>query len=512
MGRSSRLRAVSSNLLVFFCYVLLTLVMTYPVVVHLTTRLVGRGGDPWVHYWNTWWIGKALAEGKNLYYTDMLFCPHGASLVYHNFAWLNIVASLALGPLLGSVGAYNAVFLLNIALCGYAMYDLVRYLLGHRPAAFVAGLVYAFWPYCLFHHDHPNLISSQWSVWFLLYLMRTVRERQRRHVLLCAFFLTLTAFARLQLFVLTVFLGALYLLYSLFAERDRWNRQTVVRLSLVGALTGLALVYPFLPLVREQVSGNYPDDVFIDEQDQKQTDLLAYVTPNIRHPLRELNGSRDLRTDVAFVGYIVLLLAGYGAIRAGRRAHLWLLIAAFSFIMALGPYLRLSGRIYTGLPLPYQLLGWSFPVRVLRNPHRFNVLLAIPVAVLIAYGVYYWSNWHARLVPLIASCLILFEYLSVPLPTLALTYSPFYDQLAATPGQFGLYDLPMGFSGAAKFYMYLQTIHDKPIVEGHISRPARAQWLPHHGALGGLAGLADHRPVLSGRSHRRLPHLPSLRA
>ncbi len=462
-----------SDLFAFLGYVLLTLLMTYPLVIHLTTRLVGQGGDPWVHYWNTWWVGKALAEGKIPYYTDMLFYPLGASLVYHNFAWLNIIASLALRPLWGPIGVYNIVSLLNIAISGYAMYDLGKYLLRRRSTAFVAGLVHAFWPYRLFHLNHPNLIGSQWSVWFLLYLMRAVREGRRRHVLLCALFLVLTGLARWQLFILTLFMGALYLLYSLFAEREHWNRHTLSRLFLIGLLTGLALAYPLFPLVREQIVGDYPDDLFIDEQALRQTDPLAYVTPNIRHPLRELDGSRDLRTDVAFVGYAVLALAGYGTIRAGRRAHLWLLIAAFSFVMALGPYLRLEGQVYTSLPLPYQLLGWSFPVRILRNPHRFNILLSIPVAVLTAYGISYLSRRRARLATLAATGLILFEYLSVPLPTLTLAYSPFYDQLAATPGRFGIYDLPMGFSGAAKFYMYLQTIHGKPIVEGKMARPER---------------------------------------
>jgi hypothetical protein len=473
MDQSSRSRAAASDLLVFFCYVLLTLLMTYPVVVHLTTRLVGQGGDPWVHYWNTWWVGKALTEAKTPYYTDMLFHPLGASLVYHNFAWLNIIASLALRSLGGAIGAYNIISLLNVALCGYAMYDLVKYLLGRRSPAFVAGLVHAFWPYRLSHLNHPNLISSQWVVWFLLYLMRAVREGRRRHVLLCALFLVLTALARWQLLILAVFLGALYILYSLCAEREHWNRRTVGRLAAVGVLAGLTLAYPIFPLVREQIVGDYPDDLFIDEQALRQTDPLTYVTPNIRHPLRELGGSRDLRTDVAFIGYAVLALAGYGAIRAGRRARLWLLIAAFSFVMALGPYLRLRGQVYTDLPLPYQLLGWSPPVRVLRNPHRFNILLSIPVAVLTAHGVFHLSKRRAHLAPLAAAGLILFEYLSVPLPTLTLAYSPFYDQLAATPGRFGLYDLPMGFSGAAKFYMYLQTIHGKPLVEGKMARPER---------------------------------------
>ena len=447
--------------------------MTLPVATQLTTRLVGWGSDPYVHYWNNWWIGQALERGISPYYTDMLFHPNGASMVFHNFAWLNIVTSLALKPVVGSVGAYNLVFLANIVLCGFAMYHLTSYVLGHRGAAFVAGLVHAFWPYRMHHSAHPNLISTQWMVWFLLFLMKTVREGKRRHVLLAALFLTLTAFARLQLLVLTVFPAAITLLYSFLTRRELWSWQTVGRLALIGALTGAALAYPVFPLVREQLAGDYPEDLFIEEE-ADQSDLVAYLLPNPPHPLRQFYAPDIMRTQIVFVGYTTLALAIYGVMK-GSRTRLWLLIGGFSFVMALGPSLRIYGHVFPGIPLPYRLLGWSFPVRIMRSPHRFNILLAIPVALLAGFGVrgLSRSGWRARWVPLLAAGLVLFEYLQVPMPMLSLEHSPFYERLAAVSERFGVYDLPMGFSGPSKFYMYLQTIHEKPIVQGKMARPER---------------------------------------
>jgi hypothetical protein len=474
MKRLSSLYEARPNLLTFVGYALLTLMMTYPVVTRLTTHLVGWGNDPFVHYWNNWWVGQALKRGMSPYHTDMLFHPNGASMVFHNFAWLNIVGSLVLKPLTGPVGAYNIVFLANVALGGFAMYHLANYVLGHRAAAFVAGLVHAFWPYRMHHTAHPNLISTQWMVWSLLFLMKTVREGKRRHVLLAALFLTLTAFARLQLLVLTLFPAAIYLLHSFLTRRDLWNWQTIGRLALVGALTGAALAYPFLPLLREQLFGDHPGDLFIDEHARDQSDLAAYILPNPPHPLRSIYAPDILRTQIVFVGYTTLILAIYGAVK-GTHTRLWLLIGLFSFLMALGPSLRVYGKVFPRVPLPYRLLGWSFPVRIMRSPHRFNILLAIPVALLAGSGVRVLSRsgCRARWVPLLAAGLVLFEYLRVPLPTISLDYSPFYDRLAAISDRFGVYDLPMGFSGPAKFYMYLQTIHEKPIVQGKMARPER---------------------------------------
>jgi hypothetical protein len=474
MSRLLKLRRARPDLLALLGYVILTVLMSWPVAARLRTHLVGWGNDPFVHYWNNWWVGQALQRGTSPYYTDMLFHPNGASMVYHNFAWLNIAGGLALEPLLGSVGAYNMVFLVNIALCGFAMYHLACYVLRHRAAAFVAGLVHAFWPYRMHHTAHPNLISTQWMVWFLLYLIKTVREGKRRHILLAALFLTLTALARLQLLVMTLFPAAIYLLYSLAANRELWSWQTVGRLALIGALTGAALAYPLFPLVRQQLVGEHPGDVFIDEQTHDQSDLMAYVLPNPPHPLRQFYAPEILRTQIVFLGYTTLALTIYGVSRA-KQTRLWLLIGIFSFVMALGPSLRLYGQVYPGIPLPYRLLGWSFPVRIMRSPHRFNILLAIPVALLTGFGIRAMSRSgrRARWVPVLAAGLILFEYLRVPLPTISLAYSSFYDRLAATSGRFGVLDLPMGFSGPAKFYMYLQTVHGKPIVQGKMARPER---------------------------------------
>ena len=473
MNRLKRLLNANHSLLALTSYAVLAVLMTLPVATRLTTHIVGWGNDPYVHFWNNWWVGQALRRGISPYYTDMLFHPSGASMVYHNFAWLNIAGSLMLKPLVGAVGAYNIVFLTNIALCGLSMYHLAGYVLKNRMAAYVAGLVHAFWPYRIHHSAHPNLIGTQWMVWFLLFLMKTVRERKLCHVLLAALFLTLTAFARLQLFVLALFPAALYLLYSLSSERDRWNWRTVGRLALIGALTGAALTYPLFPLVRDQIAGEHPGDLFIDEQSTNQADLLAYIVPNHGHPLRKEYVPHFFKAHVVFVGYTTLALAIYGALQAGRRGRLWILIAGFALIMALGPCLRLAGKVYPAIPLPYQLIGWTFPVRILRNPHRFNILLAAPAAVLAGFGVRALLKHRGVVLPSIAAGLIVFEYLGIRTSTLSISYSSFYNQLHATDETFGIYDLPMGFSGPAKFYMYLQTIHGKPIVQGKMSRPQR---------------------------------------
>ena len=53
-------------------------------------------------------------------------------------------------------------------------------------AAFVAGLIVAFWPYALSHHNHPNLILIAWIPLALLYLRRFIKRGKKRDALFAA--------------------------------------------------------------------------------------------------------------------------------------------------------------------------------------------------------------------------------------------------------------------------------------------------------------------------------------
>ena len=68
------------------------------------------------------------------------------------------------------------------------------------------------------------------------------------------------------------------------------------------------------------------------------------------------------RAWMPYLGIVPLLLAVWGALRQKRRALPWVAIGLFSFVMALGPFLRVNGVELTNIPLPYALIGDRFPL------------------------------------------------------------------------------------------------------------------------------------------------------
>ena len=466
-------------------YVLLTLGMTYPVLFRLGSHYVGTGGDLLIFPWNDWWSRKCLLEGRNLFFTTWLFYPRGVSLVYHNFAWLNTALWLPLSPLVGSIAATNLIFLFNLALGGIGMYLLVRYMTGEPRAAFVAGLIFAFWPCRMSHYNHPNMISIGWIPLFLLFLMRTIREKPKLvSALLGGLFLALTGLARWLHLMFTGGLALVYLAYSVLRERQYWNRRTVAALVLMAGLATLVM-WPLLsPLVLAQLKGGEKaEDVFSADPEIYSTDLVSYFVPDRSHALFQ-PWLADLWSRMrrgAYLGYGALALVGLGLWRGRRDRGLWLVVGVGLFVLSLGPNLQVAGRQFD-VTLPYAWVQDWPVVQVLRHPNRFSVYLSLPVAVLAGYGMAWLVASPPRsggfrdspptrwLWTVIVGALVLFEYLPWPYPTVQPSVPPFYYQLAQEPGEFAILDLPMGARTVAKLYMYYATVHGKPLVEGHVSR------------------------------------------
>lgn len=467
-------------ILVLLVYVLLAVVMTWPVAGQLGTHLAGGRDDLRHHQWNFWWVKKSVIEGYNPFYTHLLYHPNGVSLVYNSMAWLSIAAWLPLQAIIGNNAAYNLIFIITFALNGFTMYLLVRELTEALPAAFIGGLVYGFWPYTMSHYDHPSMMTVFWVPLALLYLRRTLKRRQKRDALLAALFLALTGLTRWHLLIMGGVVIGLYLLRSWLGERSYRTRRTLGLLALAGLVAGTLMA----PLAIVQLTQTPPTDIFVDEQTLGQTDLLAYVLPSRYHPLwgdtvRRLYENFIVnRIYVPFLGYTTVALALYGAAKNWRQSRLWVLAVAAYIAMALGPQLRVNGQLYPQVPMPYRLVGNLFFIRMLRRPDRFNVFLGLPMGVLVSLGIEAllrqrpFGRKSALLAGLIGA-LILSEYCPVPFSTWLPATPVWYSQLAQEPGHFAVLDLPMHPRVFDKWYLFYQITHGKPLVEGHVSRPPR---------------------------------------
>jgi len=475
----SRICKYKANLSVLALYVLISFVLTLPLPLTMNRCLVGDDIDVWINPWANWWTQKSLSEGLPFYYTKYLFYPQGTSLVYHSFSHANTALWLPLRHLVGDLSAYNLTVLVTYPLSAFTFYLLAYYFSKSRPAAFVAGLIFAFSPYHVAESSHPVLGTIQWIPLFMLSLEKAIIQKRIRSGLSAAFWLWLTALSGWHLMILALALGTCRALYLLLTEH-RWRNRQVQQVLLIASLAFAILTLPFIwPLLREQFASGTPGYIAAHQERYAGADLLAFFTPSNYHPLLGPSVSQiyerfypgGLWQRPAFIGYSVLILGFIGIWRSGRRGRFWWFASTVLFVLALGPYPRLLGQRLFSFPLP-----WGVPlIRLIRYTERVNILLTLCWSLLAAWGCAAIFKialpQRRRRAVLVAGVLILvvFEYCPVPFPSTRVEVSPFYFELAREPGDLALLEIPMGRQ-PAKISMYYQTIHERPLVEGAVSR------------------------------------------
>ncbi|MCB8945191.1 MAG: hypothetical protein H6658_15705 [Ardenticatenaceae bacterium] len=469
-----------SAVLACILYTGLALAATWPLARHLTTHLPGASTDALIHYWNGWWVQQALAQGTSPFYTTNIFYPTGVSLVTHNLAWLNIVPWLGLEPLLGNgLVAYNLVVLLNLVLCGLAMYWLAYRLTGQVTAAFIAGVIYQLWPYRLAQLDHPNLIATQWIPLFLLFLIRVLENGRFRDTLFTGITFALVGYTRWQLLIPAAFIGIIYFASKLTVI----TRPVLMRLVMAAGIAAVLLLPPASLLWQAQQADTAADLLFEGEEAVMQTDALAYATPSSLHPVwGKLTQSLyahyyadrfDGRIFPAYVGLVTLALVLLGIFYKRRGSVVWLVMAVLLISLAAGAVFRLNGRLYESIPTLYRLLAPLTLFRLMRVPDRFNMFLALPTAVLAAYGTAALLTTKKlqpqkiALAGLLAVCIAL-DYWQIPAPLQDVSDRP--DNYAELVGDSGaVYNIPFNLI-KVKRYMFDQTLHQRPILQGKVAR------------------------------------------
>ena len=470
------------DLLALISYVILSLAYLWPLARHFGTEMAGDGFDRYVFQWTNWWVKHSLSRGLSPYHTEVMFYPEGVDLHFLSFSWLNTFVWWPLQAVIGDLAAYNFTVWWSWPLAGFGAYLLALEVFGDRRGAFIAGLIYAYFPYHFAQRNHLNLLSLQWIPFSLLFLLRATREGRWMDGCISGLFFAFSGLSGWHLMTLSGMLGGIWVLYAWITKGDAWSRRSwravAALIVTVGVITG-----PFVtPIVREQLTGAQSQDPYLGREGETQTDLIAYVIPNLYHPLwgdaaapfqRRFLRNKD---HAAALGYVPLALGLYGIWRSRKdqRIRFWAIGLLVFWLLALGPFPRINGAPYPSVPLPYRLVGWSFPVRSLRNPERFNILVALCLALIAGGATEHLlsrlSNGRRRWTFCALAAVVLLEYWSWPFPTRPRDVPAGYRVIASARGQLEIVDLPIS-NDLAKRYMAYQTMHERPTVTGHVSRP-----------------------------------------
>lgn len=339
----------------FAVYSALAGVITFPLVLNLSSRLPKDLGDPLlvasILWWNAnvmpltqeWWNGFGFFPAAGM----MAFSDHflGASLMASPLQWLGS----------SPIAAYNLTFLASFSLCAIAAHALALTLTGRHDAAFVCGLAYGFNPYRVAHVEHLELLLAFGMPAALAALHLYADTRRVKWLVVFAAALTLQV---LSASYYAVFFTVLLGLWTLWFMRPQAWRAV---LAMAGAAGVAVVAVSPIVLGYQQIHQSYNlKRDFFDEVLEYSADLSSFVTAS---PLSALwgwtaplnGGERQL-----FPGLTITVLAVAGAILLRRsnpasRDRL-ATVSAIYWVMAAGLATIAIGARVTG---PWHLdWGW----------------------------------------------------------------------------------------------------------------------------------------------------------
>jgi len=510
-------------------FTLVAVVFTWPLAANLTGV---PAGDAFVFTHCFWLYKKALVAFQNPFFTNYIFYPEGVNLAFQSGTFGNFLLTLPVTLLAGPAAGVNVSYLMTLVLAAWFTHLLVYRITGDLLASLAAAFIYSF----SFMHTghgvgHLNISSFHCLPAVLYALYRTFAARSWRWPVVAGIFCGLTVLTD-QLHTILV-AGACTAVFF-WCLRNRLLlalpiRGILLRFTLI-AVIGLAIASPYLvALFSFMGRGSAPLEQGIFDRGGANVfaaDLLGFVM----HPAGYGIFAKQFRelfpgfgNPQPFLGVVVMLLLLWQALsrRGGTLVKCLWISAGITFVLSLGPTLHIGGRWQWGsdgsfIRLPYFYFAKLPLFAQIRTPDRFHIATSFAVALLVAFALISLRKYLADRVTeksakiIVAGIMLLMaaEYLPPAGVAHQVPDSKVLRMIGKEPDNAPLLWLPLsrsssfarnGMESSIKA-MYYQTIHEKPILNGLISRVSSEQLEFNHPVLDMLveAGNLDRQRVAGG--------------
>jgi hypothetical protein len=481
-------------------FALLTVVLTYPLILHLTTHIPvhkdwhSSGSEHWTSMWALWFIEHHIVELHQWsLFTDAILYPRGVDLTNAMLLGFGLTLAVAIPfvRLFGVILPFNLFIIGSFIFTAYSTFLLVRYLTNSSRAAFISGIVFAFSPYQMARaiSMFGIVTSGLWIPLYILFFIRVVRGGLIRDSILAPLVLMLTLVSNPYYAIFLALFSVIYSLYYIISNRGSIVRSIILKRLFFVVCINVLLFLPLPWVILIHWSKDFL--IYVPLSPEFGADLLAFFLPSTHHTLlgdvvKSIYYNHFTGNDVeqtVYIGYMVLLLSLVAIVKASKEeTRFWSLSALIFFVLSLGPFLHIDGKSLLKvdgtpimLPLPSLLLYFLPLLSAVRAYSRFSVMLMLALAVLVGYGTRYLlirleAKLGAVLVCLgLIGVIIGFEFSTIPLPLADARIPKLYDRVATEGSKGGtLLDVPLYWFITK--YQYYQTTHLKRLLIGQAPR------------------------------------------
>lgn len=332
-------------------------------------------GDPLFSIWRMGWVFHALHGDPRPLFSPNIFYPQPLTLTYSDsMLWPSLTAVPLLAAGLHPVVAYNVLFLSSFVLSGLATFALAAHLTGSRRAAFIAALLFGFYPYRFQHYSHLELQMTYWMPLALLAWHRFFVTQRARYAVAAALCMVGQLYS-------SMYYGVFFALYTipvlgtlLLVTRPPLRRMWLgaVTAGAIGLVLAMPLAKPYL--AARQARGERGHEEVLHYSAKGSDYLQAHPRSFMygeylpgEHPEREL-----------FPGVMAPALAAGALVPPIGVAQV---VYGAGLLFAFDASLGLNGLTYP------HLYEWFGVVRGIRVPARFAVIFGMTLAVLAAFMV-----------------------------------------------------------------------------------------------------------------------------
>ncbi len=479
-------KAALKNALVFGFYTMVFIILTWPLAANFGRAFLGslKGYrdlplDIWLH----WLVSSSIKSGTSFLHTGLVNYPSGFSLIDNVSGFLLPAFTTIPSFFLNLAASYNFTLAFFMILSAFSGYLLASRLSGDKLTGLVSGFIFGFNPFVLNEVMYGRMYSGIgcWIALYALFLIQAVSGEKKPDFFLALGMLIMASLTTLYYGLFLVIFTLLFLLYWLKCERSPSSGSPTARkalLVLAGAFFFIVAAYGgHILKIDPRIFGiTRPAHALWLDSLSEPLHTAFIQSLNLDFPFRNNWNQPEVIRKISF---LMLLIASPAVIFTWKKSRFWLACAASFLVLALGPYLKISGNAVTInkmlVPLPYLGFHFFFPFfNRIHWPTRFISLFMLALSVLCGFG-FQWLGERLRLqrggrwlLAFLIMAALTFEMHAVPLSRIfpaELFFPntpPLYQKLAAEPGDFAIIELPAD----NPIYMQYQTIHGKKIFSG----------------------------------------------
>ena len=508
--KSTFSQLISKHLLAISIFLVLTIILTFPVILSFVTESAGEGCYDKCHMmWRWWWTSFSIENGLDPNFTNYIFYPDGVQIA-GNLAQFTTSLAYILTQFFDYTVTWNLIWILSFIFGGYSAFLLANHFNRNFYSSIIAGIIFTFSTYHIAQSNvHIGLSMIVFIPMFVLLLFKITEKNSKALAVIGSMFFFLASISHIYYLVVILIFSGIFFAFYLFKQKKIPNKVFVTNFLItiiIGIIATLIVFSPILSTsedlherpISEHVRFSASLENFVipttlhshqyfSDNSLINSLFLTFNQPNCEYVSSETTPDcvnqpiYHLEQNV-FLGYSVIFLATLSIVKfRNPLTWFWLLICGVFAILCLGPELKIYNQL-TGIFLPEKILYENIPWwDDFRAPARFIVMVNLGMSILASTAVYglikknFFGNTKQYALLGIIAVVILFELSAIPYPTHEEPVSEGYELIKNDVTDFVIFESPNGGTGdfallTSPSFLYYQTYHEKPIYGGHESR------------------------------------------